>query len=78
MVLLYLLVLDRVVPRSSNKTGTPVKVKTQFETEFDIVDIFGQVYKLAKLWQTNTLVLCPLYVLSMAAMSNVVTDKLGS
>jgi hypothetical protein len=46
-ILLYLLVLDLVVPRSSNKTGTPVKVKTQFETEFDIVDVLGHVYKLA-------------------------------
>ena len=45
----YLFVLDLVVPRSSNKTGTPVKVKTQFVTEFDIVDILGHVYKLAKL-----------------------------
>ena len=58
--LLYLLVLDLVVPRSSNNTGTPVKVKTQLETEFDIVDIFGHVYKFAKLWHTNTLVLLPL------------------
>ena len=77
-ILLYLFVLDLVVPRSSNKTGTPVKVKTQFETELDIVDILGQVYKLAILWQTKTLVLCPLYVLSIAAMSNDVTERFGS
>ena len=55
-----------------------MKVKTQFETEFDIVDILGQVYKLAKLWHTNTFVLCPLYVLSMAAMSKDDTERFGS
>ena len=36
-----------------------MKVRTQLETEFDIVEIFGHVYKFAKLWQTNTFAAFP-------------------